>query len=109
MTIHYHGTPITPRSVLSELTGRCFCVSYERPDDVEWCHKWGQSVMLDNGAFSAWTRGKQVDWAGFYAWADRWLEHRTSWAVVPDVIMGDERDNDALIAQWPHGQRGAPV
>jgi hypothetical protein len=109
VTIHYHGTPITPRSVLSELTGRCFCVSYERPDDVEWCHKWGQSVMLDNGAFSAWTKNKSVEWSGFYAWADRWLEFRTSWAVIPDVICGDEAQNDALVTQWPHGQRGAPV
>lgn len=109
MTIHYHGTPITPRAVLQELTGRFFCVSHFRPDDVAWCHQHGQGVMLDNGAFSAYKSGKQLDWAGFYAWAEEWLAYRTSWAVIPDVIMGDEQANDALIAQWPHGQRGAPV
>jgi hypothetical protein len=109
MTVHYHGTPISPMSVLGELTGRHFCVSYFRPDQVEWCHKHGQGVMLDNGAFSVWRSNKTVEWSGFYAWAERWLEYRTSWAVIPDVIDGDEQANDDLIAQWPHGQRGAPV
>jgi hypothetical protein len=109
MTIHYHGTPITPRSVLSELAGRFFCVSHFRPDDVEWCHKFGQGVMLDNGAFSAWRSKKETNWTEFYAWSEEWLAYPTSWAVIPDVIDGDAEANDALIAQWPHGQRGAPV
>lgn len=109
MTIHYHGTPITPRSVLEKLAGRNFCVSFFRPDDVDWCHRFGQSVMLDNGAFSVWRSNKTVEWSDFYAWAEEWLSYRTTWAVIPDVIMGDAADNDALIAQWPHGQRGAPV
>jgi hypothetical protein len=110
MTIHYHGTPISPRTVLQQLGGRFFCVSHWRPDDVEWCHKHGQGVMLDNGAFSAWRTGKAIeDWRPFYEWAEQWLAYRTSWAVMPDVIEGDEADNDALIAQWPHGNRGAPV
>lgn len=30
-------------------------------------------------------------------------------AFIPDVIDGDAAANDALIAEWPHGQRGAPV
>lgn len=115
MTMHYHGTPITPRKVLTELAGRSFCVSFWRPDDVEWCHQYGQSVMLDNGAFSAWMKaikeGKtpEIDWQAFYAWCDQWLAYRTTWAVIPDVIAGDVDANDTLIAQWPHGQRGAPV
>jgi hypothetical protein len=52
MTVHYHGTPITPAATLVKLAGRHFCVSHMRPDNVEWCHNNGQSVMLDNGAFS---------------------------------------------------------
>jgi hypothetical protein len=110
MTIHYHGTPITPVSVLHELSGHFFCVSHWRPDDVERCHRIGQGVMLDNGAFSAWMANKPItDWAPFYAWAEEWLAYPTSWAVIPDVIAGTDADNDALIAQWPHGTRGAPV
>jgi hypothetical protein len=109
VTIHYHGTPITPRSVLNTLAGRHFCVSFAAPSDVEYVHKIGQSVMLDNGAFSAWTKGRQVDRRGYYDWAARWLEYRTTWAVIPDRIDGEVADNDALITEWPHGDRGAPV
>jgi hypothetical protein len=83
--------------VLHELAGRNFCVRYGEHRDVEICHEIGQSVMLDNGAFPAWTQGKATDWPGFVAWAKPWLEHRTTWAVMPDVIGGEE-ENDHLIA-----------
>lgn len=109
MTLHYHGTPITPRSVLQELTGRFFCVSHFRPDDIEWCNLHGQGVMLDNGAFSAWKGGKRTNWKLYYEWTDRWLSYQTNWAVIPDVIDGDAVANDDLVKQWPHGRRGAPV
>jgi hypothetical protein len=115
MTIHYHGTPITPRRVLDTMAGRHFCVSFAAPGDAKHCHAIGQSVMLDNGAFSAWTRGVAVDWAEYYFWTERWLQYPTTWAVIPDVIdAGDTRhakyeENDALIKAWPHGTRGAPV
>lgn len=107
--IHYHGTPIAPRSVLLTLAGRNFCVSHAARGDVKACHEIGQSVMLDNGAFSAWRVGRPVNWPAYYAWAEPWLDYRTTWAVIPDVIDGDEAANDRLILQWPHGDRGAPV
>ena len=110
MTIHYHGTPITPNRVLiEEMAGAHFCVSFAAPSQVKLCHQLGQSVMLDNGAFSVWKRGIAPDWAGYYAFCDEWLDHPTTWAVIPDVIVGDEADNDALIKQWAFGERGAPV
>jgi len=65
--------------------------------------------MLDNGAFSAWRSGKATDWSAYYGWCDRWLDYPTTWAVIPDVITGTDEDQDRLIAQWPHGERGAPV
>lgn len=105
----YHGTPITPRTALNELVGRNFCVSYARPDDIAWCDDHGQSVMLDNGAFSVWRQGRDADWPGYYRWCERWLERNTTWAVIPDVIEGGPADNDALVAEWPFGDRGAPV
>lgn len=107
--MHYHGTPITPRTVLHELAGRNFCVRYGEHRDIDICHEIGQSVMLDNGAFPAWTQGKPTDWPGYYTWCARWLEHWSTWAVIPDVIDGDEEANDELIAEWPFGTRGAPV
>ena len=107
--IHYHGTPITPVAALYELSGRHFCVSHARPDDVQRVHKIAQSVMLDNGAFSAWKRGHVVDWHGYYHWADQWLDYPTTWAVIPDVIDSGTQEQDALLREWPHGDRGAPV
>lgn len=109
MTIHYHGTPISPRSVLHTLAGRHFCVSFAAPQDVRVCHQIGQSVMLDNGAFSVWRAGRAMDWQRYYAWADEWLAYQTTWAVIPDVIDAGSDEQDALLAQWPHGHRGAPV
>ena len=107
--IHYHGTPISPITALLEMGGHHFCVSHAAPADVARCHQIGQSVMLDNGAFSAWKTGKKVDWLKYYEWADRWLDCPTTWAVIPDVITGSDEDQDALIKQWPHGDRGVPV
>jgi hypothetical protein len=107
--IHYHGTPISPVAVLYEMSGRHFCVSHARPDDVRRVHDIGQSVMLDNGAFSAWKRGHKTDWRGYYEWCDRWLDYPTTWAVIPDVIDAGTQEQDALLREWPHGNRGAPV
>lgn len=98
--MHYHGTPITPRAVLNELAGRNFCVSFSQPQDVKVCHQIGQSVMLDNGAFSVWRRGIAVDWDAWWAWAEPWLHFPTTWAVLPDSIDGDEEENDRLLAEW---------
>jgi len=107
--IHYHGGPITPNAVLLTLAGKCFCVSHAHPQQVETMHQIGQSVMLDNGAFSKFKTGKATDWSAYYAWADRWLDYPTTWAVIPDVIDAGSQEQDALIREWPHGDRGAPV
>ena len=107
--IHYHGTPITPISVLLTLAGRHFCVSHARPDDVARVHQIGQSVMLDNGAFTKFRTGRPTDWPAYYAWCDRWLDYPTTWAVIPDEIDAGSQEQDGLIREWPHGQRGAPV
>lgn len=109
MTVKYHGTPITPNRVMLDMAGAHFCVSHAAPQQVKLCHEIGQSVMLDNGAFSAWKRGHEPDWAAYYKWCDQWLDYPTTWAVVPDVIVGNDKDNDALLKQWPFRDRGAPV
>lgn len=107
--IHYHGTPITPNAVLLSLAGNHFCVSHMAPQQVAVCHQIGQSVMLDNGAFSKWKSGKQTDWPAYYAWCDQWLDFATTWAIIPDVIDAGSQEQDALIREWPHGEKGAPV
>lgn len=109
--IHYHGTPITPRERLYELAGRHFCVSAAEPRDVKVCHEIGQSVMLDNGAFSFWRRNAIPEWVGVWDWMEPWLDYPTTWAVIPDVIDGSEEENDALLVQWFQRRlrKGAPV
>ena len=37
---------------------------------------------------SVWRAGKIADWPAYYAWCERWLDYRTTWAVIPDVIDG---------------------
>ena len=107
--LHYHGTPITPRAQLQRMAGRMFCVSYAAPQDLATCLRIGQSVMLDNGAFSTFTRGAAFDRDGFYAWIEPHLAH-PHWAVVPDEIGGTVEQQRAMVSTWPHRREyGAPV
>lgn len=99
--IHYHGTPLTPRSELMKMAGKHFCVSFAAPQDAEWCMAHGQSVMWDNGAFSAYTRGATFDPLAFAAWVEPRLGH-PHWAVIPDVIDGGVDEHRAMVAAWPH-------
>lgn len=109
MTIHYHGTPLTPRDQLWLMAGKNFCVSYANPADADICLRIGQSVMWDNGAFSLFTQGKATDWTGYYRWLEPRLGH-PHWAVIPDVIDGDVEANAALVRQWPFQKAlAAPV
>lgn len=108
--IHYHGTPLRPIAWLAELMGgRHLAVSFAWPEQVRVAHKIAQSVMLDNGAYSFWTRGTIMNWKKYYKWCNKWLIYPTTWAVIPDVIDGGEEVNDKLIKEWPFGHRGAPV
>jgi hypothetical protein len=107
--IHYHGTPISPRAQLMRMAGRHLCVSYAQPQDLEAGLQIMQSLMFDNGAFSTWRRGLPFDEDGYIAWLAPILAH-PHWAVVPDVIDGDEAANDAMLRRWPYGRElGAPV
>lgn len=107
--LHYHGTPITPRAKLLRMQGRNFCVSFAAPADLKTCLNIGQCLMFDNGAFSTFTRGLPFDEAGFYRWIEPHLGH-PHWAVVPDVIGGDEAQQLEMMARWPFRKElGLPV
>lgn len=110
MTIHYHMGPVTPSKALRKLAGRHLGVSFAYPSQVEEIHALAQSVMLDNGIFTAHKKGLRItNWDPYYAWTDEWLDYPTTWAVIPDVISEGSQAQDPLIEQWPHGDRGAPV
>jgi hypothetical protein len=109
MTISYHGTPITPRAQLHRMTGNHFCVSFAEPRDADFCEQFGQSVLWDNGAFSAFTRGKEVPEAALYRWLEPRLYHPHR-AVILDRIGGDVAEQRAMVARWPfHRDLSWPV
>ncbi len=107
--IHYHCSDINPHTKLLDLAGRHLLVSHAYPRSVKISHQIAQSVLLDNGAFSVWRSGATANWAGYYEWCDEWLDCPTTWAIIPDVIDAGSASQDALLGDWPHGERGAPV
>jgi hypothetical protein len=100
--IHYHGGPITPLSIADAVwRGRHAFVSFERPEQLPMAAEITQSFALDNGAFSAWTKGASLDIAGYVAWVKEWMRHPGfDWCLIPDVIDGTEDDNVGMIAKW---------
>jgi len=111
--IHYHGLPITPATAaLSAIGGRHAFVSYAHSSQLTLAIEACQSFAIDNGAFSAWRAGNPItNWSGYYAWATECMMIPScDFAVIPDVIDGDEAANDALLAEWPLPRWfGAPV
>lgn len=108
----YHGTPTGgPRQDTARfLTGRCALVPFPRRDDMGPVAEFCQSFVFDNGAFTVWKQGGELDVPGYIEWCDEYHRHPGfDWALIPDVIDGDEAQNDALATQWPRHIRGVPV
>ncbi len=104
--VPYHGLPITPDIAAGKvLAGRHAMVSYAHPQQVELAFYCCQSVAFDNGAFSAWKAGKPIiDWLPYYEWVKTWMHHPSfDFALIPDIIDGDEKANDVQIAIWGLG------
>jgi len=111
--IHYHGLPITPATAaVSAIQGGHAFVSFAHADQLGIAIEVCQSFAIDNGAFSAWKSGNPItDWSPFYDWAlDLKKVPSCDFGVIPDVIDGNEEDNDALLADCPLPKWfGAPV
>jgi hypothetical protein len=110
--IHYHGTPIggSRQDAARFLMGRHALVPFPRQDDMGIVAEACQSFVFDNGAFSVWRQGGTLDVPGYFKWCDEWHRHPGfDWALIPDVIEGDEAANDALLEDWPEHIRGVPV
>ena len=111
----YHGTPITPHAVRDALGRRDYCVSFFRPDQVEWVDENSRSYFIDNGIYSAWQRGTEFSdayWDTYYNFCRRWcLEGRASWAVIPDPIGTGTQELDYFLREWPAELKdyGVPV
>jgi hypothetical protein len=100
--IAYHGAPITPVDVARQLwTRRHAFVSFEHPEQLEVAAEVAQTFALDNGAFSAWGKGRTVDVPAYAEWVNHWRKHPGfDFAVIPDAIDGDEAENDRLLGWW---------
>ena len=111
--IHYHGTPIGGEKTNAGkiLDGRHACVSFYNPGDLPVVAQVCSTFILDNGAFSAWTAQKPItDWFPYYEWVTEWCRHPAfDWALIPDIIDGDEQQNDDLLAEWPFEEFGVPI
>lgn len=109
--IHYHGTPLGMDAAQGTkmLAGRHALVPWPAPSSLEYVQEVCSSYCVDNGAYSAWVKGKPItDWVPYYKWVAT-LSGPLDFAIIPDVIDGSEKDNDRLINEWPLGPLGAPV
>lgn len=100
--IHYHGADLNPAyDMVKIFPGRHAIVSYAYPEPIAVAAEICQSVILDNGAFTAWKNGTRHDFDGYADWCRHWLRHPcVDWCIIPDKIDGTEQDNDWLIEKW---------
>lgn len=111
--IHYHGTPIASGKVAYSVLkcGHAF-VSFISPQQLNVVTEVCQSFSVDNGAFSAWSKGEPItDWNPYYDWVLEVSKFPNfDWAIIPDVIDGTEQDNDELLRLCPLSKEiSAPV
>lgn len=110
--IHYHGGPIWPESAAAKIwKNRHAFISFARSEQIGVASEVASTFALDNGAFALWRSGKKTDWDGYYDFVDKWRRHPGfDWALIPDVIDGDEWQNAELMDQWPFPNMvGVPV
>lgn len=99
--IHYHGLPITPLTQLYKMAGKHLCASFAtagRQADIAMTI--GQSVLWDNGAFSFYTQGQNIDEAKLYAWLEARVGHPHR-AIVLDRIGGTLETQREMVSRWP--------
>lgn len=109
--IHYHVVGYGPLADTARwIAGRHALVSYLNDQYFDTVFPLVQSFVLDNGAYAAWRSDTPFDYDAFVRTCLRWHRHPAfDWAVVPDVIDGDEAENDAFLRAWPDEIRGVPV
>lgn len=104
--IKYHGTPLTPIDVFtSALQNKNCLLPFPRPDNQKLANDICDKIILDNGAFTMWTKQKKPNWDEFYRWVEK---SRREFFFIPDVIGGSEEENDALLKDNPFSD-GVPV
>lgn len=108
--IHYHGTPVGgPEDQAGRfLRGRHGMVSFANPANLGVALEACQSIVLDNGAFTLWRKGGDVDVDKYRDWILAVEGHPAlDWYLIPDKIDGTEDENRALIEVWTIGRTQA--
>ena len=89
--IKYYGTPLTPNSVFDEVfeNGRNCLIPFPNPQNLNRAKGLCNYIIVDNGAFTLWRKGGEIDWNKYYLWLS---EHRNDilFYFIPDVIDGTE-------------------
>lgn len=109
--IHYHGMAGTQLDNTARLAeGRHIFVSHAACTALPLISSVCSTFALDNGAYSLWSKGKQVDYEKYMDFVDQWHRHPSfDWACIPDVIDGSEDENDMWLDRWPDRLPGVPV
>ncbi len=110
--IKFHGAPISGDAVEQSkfFQKRHALVSFANPLPLPLVAETADSFVLDNGAFPIWVRGGTLDYDACVRWMEPWARHPGfEWALIPDVIDGDELINDVYLLDFPAHIRGVPV
>lgn len=101
--IHYHGTPISGsmKTGIEVLSRRHAMVSFADTSALEMVAEVCQSFCFDNGAFTAWKRGGEIDIEEYASLIYRWHKHPGfDFYIIPDVIDGDHHANNRMRGRW---------
>jgi hypothetical protein len=126
-----YGLPLNPMSLLEQLKGASFCISYahrarlgrQLDQAIELVGEDGV-LLVDNGAYTFFKEAKKTGeefktdeayLAGFGEWAGEILDRcPQAVAVIPDVIGGTWEENAKLVERatelfWGHTDRLMPI
>lgn len=110
--IAFHGAPVSGAAdaAMRFYAGRHVLVSFAYPKHLPIIAKYAASFVLDCGAYTIWRRGGTIDPDAYMAWVAEWDQHPAfAWAVIPDVIDGDEEANQRLLSRCLNRFEGVPV
>lgn len=110
--IMYHGTPIggPAQDAARFLLGRHALVPFTYQSNLGAVAEFCSSFVFDNGAYTIWKKGGKLDVDQYIKWCESWSRHPgLDWCLIPDVIDGDEEENDVLVNAWPKELHGVPV
>ena len=102
--ICFHGTPFSGSvyDVLPFFDNRNFLISMQYPQYGSVVKQRAAGIILDNGAFTIWKKGRgQIDVQKYLEFVKEYEKlSNYCWCFIPDTIEGTVRQNDAQIEEW---------